>query len=286
MAVGKFAITVKPLPPINDSILVALAQLVDDAQTERRDPSHEQIGFCIAKAGLKQADPVAQGQSVGKAKRLRAVLSQALNEDFKAAQALTDILVSYIRSLGGFRPTSPNYVGADAIQNLQAAFETDGFALTNDGELSPKVLDSLSGAELTAALSGYVRRAQRGADDAALLTGTGKDLLEATAAHILVEVWTNNSPPHNFPTLLGQAFAAVGLQTSHDKPQPNEPPHAPFQRAMFDASCAVNRLRNKVGTGHGHPWLPTITPDDARSATQTMGIVAGMLLDALRQRKK
>ena len=274
-----------PLPPINDAILVALAQLVDDAQTGRRDPSHDQIAFCIQKAGLKHLDPLAQGQTVGKAKRLRAVLSQAFQEDFEAAQKLTDILVSHIRGLGGFRSTSQNYVGAEAIQNLQAAFAVEGFVLTSDGELTPKVLDSLSGAELTAALSAYVRRAQRGAGDAALLTGTGKDLLEATAAHVLLEVWNNSNPPHNFPTLLGQAFAAAGLKTSQDKQQPGEPPQHSLHRSMFAAACAVNCLRNRQGTGHGHPWLPTVTHEEARVAAQTMGIVAGMLLDALRQRK-
>jgi hypothetical protein len=277
---------VKPLPPINDAILVALAQLVDDAQTGRRDPSHEQIGFCIEKAGLKHADPLSQGQTVGKTKRLRAVFSQALNDDFSAAQKLTDILISHVRGLGGFRPTSPNYVGEDAIRNLQAAFETEGFVLTNDGELSPKVLDSLSGAELTVALSTYVRRAQRGADDAALLTGTGKDLLEATAAHVLVEVWSNNNPPHVFPALLGQAFVALGLKTSQDKAQAGEPAQHGMQRALFDAACAVNRLRNKEGTGHGRPWLPMVTSEEAQAAAQTMGIVSGMLLNALRERKK
>jgi len=277
---------VKPLPPINDAILVALAQLVDDAQTGRRDPSHDQIGFCVEKAGLKHVDPLSQGQTVGKTKRLRAVFSQALNDDLKAAQKLTDILISHIRGLGGFRPTSQNYVGADAIHNLQAAFEAEGFVLTNEGELSPKVLDSLSGAELTLALGTYVRRAQRGADDAALLTGTGKDLLEATAAHVLVEVWNNSNPPHNFPTLLGQAFAALGLKTSQDKPQQGEPVQHCVHRAMFDAACAVNRLRNKDGTGHGHPWMPTLTSEEAKSAAQIMGIVAGMLIDVLRQRKK
>lgn len=101
----------KALPPINDAILIALAQMVDDAQTGRRDPSHDQIGFCIEKAGLKVSDPIAQGQPVGKTKRLRAVFSQALNDDFRAAQRLTDILISQIRGLGGFRQTSPNFGG-------------------------------------------------------------------------------------------------------------------------------------------------------------------------------
>lgn len=276
----------KTPPPINDAILTALAQLVDDAQTGRRDPSHDQIAFCIEKAGLKSCDPAAQGQTLGKAKRVRAVLSHALNDNFKAAQNLTDILISQIRGLGGFRSPSPNYVGEHAVQNLQAAFDAEGFVLSADGELTPKVFDSLPGTELTEALQAYVRRARRGADDAALLTGTGKDLLEATAAHVLVEVWNKNDPPHAFHALLGQAFVAVNLKTSQDKPQSGESPQHALQRALFDAACAVNRLRNKQGTGHGHPWLPTVTTGEAQAASQTMGIVAGMLLDALKRRKK
>ena len=38
------------------------------------------------------------------------------------------------------------------------------------------------------ALSSYVERARKGGEDAALLTGTAKDLLEATAAYVLTEI--------------------------------------------------------------------------------------------------
>jgi hypothetical protein len=60
--------------------------------------------------------------------------------------------------------------------------------------------------KLTQALESYVRRAQRGSEDAAMLTGSGKDLLEAAAAHVLVEI----------TTLLGQALISLGLKTSQD----------------------------------------------------------------------
>jgi hypothetical protein len=274
-----------PFPPLNDAILMGLAQLVDDAQSTRRDPSHEQIGFCIEKAGLRNLDPQTLGQQVGKAKRVRAVLSQAMEIDFESAQKLTTVLISHIRGLGGFRITSPNYVGDDPLRNLQAAFITEGFVLADNGELSPQVLENLSGAALTDALAAYTRRAQKGADDAALVTGTGKDLVEATAAHVLIEVWNSPNPPHNFPTLLGQAFAALSLRTSANNEDQSESPQQSLQRALFDAACAVNRLRNKQGTGHGRPWLPTVSDEEARTAVQTMGIVAEMLLAALRQRK-
>jgi hypothetical protein len=149
----------------------------------------------------------------------------------------------------------------------------------------PQVLDSLSGASLTEALKLYVRRAQRGAEDAALLAGTGKDLLEATAAHVFLEISGTPNPHTNFPTLLGQAFIAVGFKTSQDPPQQGESPQLRMQRALFDAACAVNTLRNKQGTGHGRPWLPTVTESEARAAIYTMGIVADMLLTGLVSKK-
>jgi hypothetical protein len=57
----------KPKAPVNDSILFALARLIDDAQSERRDPSHSDIDFQINQAKLTAGDPKAQGLTVGKA---------------------------------------------------------------------------------------------------------------------------------------------------------------------------------------------------------------------------
>ena len=86
------------------------------------------------------------------------------------------------------------------------AFGTEGFVLHGDGVLSPRVLDGLSGNDLTAALDGYVRRAKKGVADAALLTGTSKDLLEATAAHILM---TRFGQTPDEQQLLDAAWASV-----------------------------------------------------------------------------
>jgi hypothetical protein len=185
-----------------------------------------------------------------------------------------------VRGCGGFRPASQNYVGAEAIENAIAAFRTEGFVLTSDGELQPVVLESLSGAALTAALEAYVRRAKLGADDAALLTGTGKDLLEATAAHILVERYGSYSKSANFEGLLGQAYVAMGLATPRHSVQAGEAPQCKIERAMFDLACSINALRNKAGTGHGRPWLPSVTDTEARAAIQFMGTIAEWMLHA------
>jgi hypothetical protein len=43
----------------------------------------------------------------------------------------------------------------------------------------------------------------------------------------------------------------------------------------------VNTLRNKQGTGHGRPFLPTVTSAEARTAVEGMGLVAERLLSLL-----
>ncbi|MCZ7591041.1 MAG: abortive infection family protein [Kiritimatiellae bacterium] len=272
-------------PPLNDAIAFAVARLVDDAQTDRRDPSHSDILFCITQWKLTPGDPNSQGQTVGKLKRVRAVLGWAIEHSHENGRGFVGQLLAMVRTHGGFRADSPNHVGQDAIANLREVMASEGFILTSDGELRPAVLDALEGTELTEALAGYVRRAQKGAEDAALVVGTGKDILEAIAAYVLRECWNNANPPHNFSAALGQAFVALDLKTPADAAANGEPPQHRLQRALYEAACAVNTLRNKQGTGHGRPWLPTVTAEEARHATQVMGVVGDLLLRALRKKK-
>ena len=275
-----------PLPPLNDNIVFALARVVDDGQEEvKRDPSHSDIEFCLTKWKLTAGDPKAQGQIVGKAKRVRGALSWAIENNFEGGRGFVDQLTAMVRSCGGFRAGSPNYVGEDAISDFRGALAVEGFVLSSDGELRPEVLDTLNGVELTKALEAYVRRAQKGSEDAALLAGTGKDLLEATASHVLRELWPNTNPPNNFPALLGMAFVALGLKTPQDKAGNGETPQHRLQRALYEAGCAINTLRNKEGTGHGRPWSPSMTPEEARHAVQVMGTIAELLLRTLKHKK-
>ncbi len=140
------------------------------------------------------------------------------------------------------------------------------------------MLDTLTGQKLTEALKAYVRRARRGVLDVALVTGTGKDLVEAVASHVLVQRFGNYPENVNFPMLVGQAFAALGL-CAVKKPSPTA--QEQMDLALFELACAVNRLRNRQGTGHGRPFLPTVTQSQSRAAVQSMGLVAARLLDAL-----
>jgi len=266
--------------PLTDAIIFALARLVDDAQSETRVPSHSDLDFQISKAGLSQGDPKAQGQLVGKAKRVRGVLSWALENNVASGQKLVSSLLAFLQSHGGFRQESPNYCGSEPIANVISTFKAEGCMLTPDGRLLPQVLDNLSGAALTDALMLYVKRAKQGAEDAALLTGTSKDLVEATAAHILQS--RNGSYPAgaNFETLLGMAFVAVGLSTPQHPVVSGEPAQAKAERGMFNLAIGINTMRNKHGIGHGRPWLPNVTDVEARAAIQFMGTIAEWLLHA------
>ena len=264
--------------PLNDTILIAVSQLVDDSQSERRDPSHSDLRFAFERHGLLQGDPAAQGQSVGKARRVRSTLSWALEHAPDAGAQFVGAFIALIRGYGGFRGSSPNYVGSNAYQNAAVAFAAEGYELSSDGDLRPRLLDSLTGLELPDALDAYVRRAKRGAFDAALVTGTGKDLLEAVAAHGLQQRYGAYSTTSNFPTLLGQVFFALGLATPQDPVIPSEAPQRRIERTLYELACGINQLRNKAGTGHGRPWVATVTEAEARMVTEHMGIIAERLL--------
>jgi hypothetical protein len=273
------------LPPLSEAVSVAVAQLFADDPVNRRDPdakprdpSHHALTECFQRANLAGADIKA-----GKEKRVRAVLSWALDHDMDSGRRLVQILIATAKGSGGFRADSPNYVGAEAERNARTVFLSEGWLLTSDGGLEPAVVgEDLVGPDVTAALAGYVRRAARGTEDDALVIGTSKDLVEATAAHVLVERWGSYPTDVSFETLLGQAFVAVGLSVPNNPESATEPARKKLERALFQAALGINKLRNKAGSGHGRPFLPEVGAVEARLAVKTMGCVAELLLDALR----
>ena len=263
--------------PLTDAVIAALARLMDDRQSVRQ-PSHSEIEDQFRRADLIHADPNRQGKPIGKSKRVRGILQWAIENDIEKGEKLVFLLVAQIRGVGGFRDGSANYVGAEAIQDLRDSFASEGFNLAESGELIPVILEAIEGQALTEALKAYVRRARRGVLDAALVTGTGKDLVEAVAAHVLVHRYGSYPERDNFPTLLGQAFVAVGFCAMK---KPNPTAQEQLDLALYELACAVNRLRNREGTGHGRPFLPSVTQSQARTAVQCMGLVAARLLESI-----
>lgn len=270
---------------LNDAIIQSVARLVDDAgEATPREPSHSDLETVLRRADLLQGDPHQDpAVRVGKQKRVRSSLSWAIDNNRAAGSAAVAGLVAMVRGCGGFRPASKNYCGEDAILTCVAAFEGEPVELTQDGQLRPRNLGSLAGRALTSALLSYVDRARQGHEDSVLVVGTGKDLLEAVAAHVLTERYGSYSEQANFPTLLGQAFYAVGLDAQRPNPELAGLAGARVATsvALYELGCAVNRFRNKAGSGHGRPFVPELSAAEVAALTEAVGLIAGRLLDEL-----
>lgn len=268
--------------PITDSIIIAIAKLVDDAQVVSRQPTHNDLEVQFIRAGLITADPKNQGLAVGKAKRVTAVLNWAIEYDQKSGSKLISLLLSQIKAVGGFRESSPNFVGSEQIQNAMDAFKSEHYILSESGDVSAVILDTLSGKNLTVALLSYANRAKKGVEDAALLSGTGKDLLEATAKHVIYSKFGANIPVKtNFPTLFGQAYAALQMATPHSSKAANEPAIKDYERALFELALSINRVRNREGTGHGRLCITSLSQNESLSIIQSVGLISEYMLNKL-----
>ncbi|MCP6682298.1 abortive infection family protein [Bacillus nakamurai] len=268
--------------PLSDEIAVAIAQVVNDATpVPTRKPSHADIESLVYRYKLVDGDPNLNGFSYGKAKRVNAILIWAIEYDLDAGEAFISALLSLIKGLGGFRQESPNYVGEEAIQNLKSSFEGEGISLASDGVIMPLVLDNFSDKEIEKFLQSYIRRAKKGASDAALLAGTGKDLLEAVAAHVITRI-LGDYPQKNFPTLLGLAFHLLELSTPKTEGKSFQTKR--FEISLYELGCTINNMRNKQGTGHGRPFLPTISEAEAKAAIEGMGMISEFLLSKLKNK--
>lgn len=272
-----------PTFSLNETIVQSVARMVDDVGATR-EPSHSDLENLFKRAGLGSVDPHLDpaAPKVGKQKRVRHVLQWAMDNDEGAGIQAVHNLIALVRGVGGFRSESTNFIGTDCIETCVEAFAGEPVELTMDGLLRPRSLAGLSGRHLTEALRSYVVRAQRGYDDSVLLAGTDKDLIEAVAAHVLAERY-GASPPDNFPTLLGQAFSALGLQAQRPSMEVGglKGARSALAVALYELGCAVNRLRNKAGSGHGRPFIPELPAAEVRAATEAAGLVAGRMLDAL-----
>lgn len=265
--------------PLSDPVVAAVADLF---HADRWQPSHDDLTIQFKRAGLSAGDPRNTYAMTGKRKRVRGVLLYALDHDEQGGQRLVASLVGLVKGAGGFRSASEFYVGEEAFSNVRDAFKAEGFELDPDGNLRPRLLENLNGDDLTEALFAYVRRARQGATDAALVTGTGKDLLEATARHVLVKS-ERDYAGLDFPGTLYQAFLAVGLTPSPGSVKATSDLSSNEREKLVDAlyvaGCAVNTLRNRQGVGHGHPFVTSVTEEESRAAVEVMGTISEFLLN-------
>ena len=267
-----------PNPQLTSTIAGVLDQLVDS----NRKPSHDELTRVFQRVGVASADPMKGADRVGKVKRVRAVASWCVTNDAVAGWRLVMELVSAVRAEGGFEPGAPAFVGPEVLSNLRRALGSVGYTVDNGGELLPQLLENVPEVEQNAVLAQYAARLRRGAIDSPLVTGTGKDLLEAAARHVLVQRGGTYDERMGFPGTLLAAYTVLGLSTP---PAPlvqgqglDPDPVGQMQQAVFVLAVAVNRLRNAQGTGHGRPYPPSVTPRQAELATQAIALATELLL--------
>ncbi len=80
--------------PLTDATIIAISKLIDDAQVESREPTHYDLETQIKKAHLFDADPKSQGQTFGKAKRIRAILNWAIENETQKGSILISLILS------------------------------------------------------------------------------------------------------------------------------------------------------------------------------------------------
>lgn len=272
--------------------LIELGAVIGDFFEGGKGPSHDQLDRAFARAQLGAGDPAPGGQQVdgvplGKQKRIRAVFVYATDHDPKNGISLAQHIVAALRADGSFSSGLNTYAGTELVSRLQGAFDRLGYTLDSTGAIRPKVIDNLTGTALTDALQAYVDRINLNPDDVPLQLGSGKDLDEAVARHVLeqrIGSYPSTGRGSNFPFTLTQAFTVLG----YDVPQKVElhsDPHRAVQQALFLLAIAANRLRNDAGTGHGRPSGPQntapLSPSEARIVARATALVAGAMLDRL-----
>lgn len=272
--------------------LVELGAVLGDFFEDGKGPSHDQLDQAFARTGLSSGDPAPgghtrEGAPLGKTKRIRQVFVHATDQDPAAGLKLMQQIVSLLRANGAFTPALDEYAGAPKISRLRDAVGHLGFTLDSSGALRPTVIDNLTGTQLTQALHSYVDRINLNPDDAPLQIGTGKELDEATARHVLEQrtgSYPTGGPAGSFPVTLAAAFTTLGLEVP-PQVQLHSDPHRQVQQCLFLLGVAVNRLRNDAGTGHGRPGQPRktqpLTPAEARLVARATALIAGALLDEL-----
>ncbi|MFN5540370.1 MAG: abortive infection family protein [Candidatus Melainabacteria bacterium] len=265
--------------PLEEEIIYSLSELFNDRG--QKQPSHAEIKNVIERGGLSYPET-----SEGKSKKIQTVLFQAYeNERYKEGGNISLSLCKLLKAKGGFIKETKNYVGDDPIASFRSILRQYNFILSSDGYITPVALEGLEGRELTEVLLKYAKRAQKGIEDAALVVGTGKDLIEATAKHVLVELGNSYSEHKNFEFLLAQCFMALGMKTSEDKSDANERKTHEIERHLFSLALSINRLRNKEGIGHGRPFISELVEDESKIVIELVGVITEKILLQLKKQK-
>ena len=222
-------------------------------------PSRGGLDAIFGKLAINSPETDRQGSSISKVTRLRRAFDQADARGEQAVVNLVKELIEEMRFKGVFSSTDEQT--QELVSALRASLVQAGARLTDEGRLEPLTL----GPAIEAGGRETVNRLQSRLRDPLLdpgaILGTSKDLLEATAKHLLKE----HSPEvraGDMPGVVGQAMRAAGLSTIPGEiDSTNAKAVAALRQQVIKTAEAVTSTRNTGGDGHGHLEPTDVSPE-------------------------
>lgn len=221
-------------------------------------PTHAGLDDIFRRRGIEAPRYPASGEEVAKTRRLRDAFDQAAERSENTVKWLINDVVDEMRFQNLF--AHPGEERLELIENLRRELAAVGATLTPEGRIERGYL----GPEIFAGDRPTVDRLQaklRGSDlDPGAILGTAKDLLEATAKHLLRE-HAPDAQPADMPAVVTQAMRAAGLSPrAPEIDGPGGSSVAEIRQQVVKTAGIVAHYRNRGGDGHGHVELTDLSP--------------------------
>lgn len=249
-------------------------------------PSHSSLDSVFARVGCADADPApaakrehdraANRMSVNKEQRLNAVFAAALRRG--KGRELTEAVLEQLR-------LTATDLAAPDVMPLKRALNRCGFSLTADGYLELASLATVTSHADRPAIEDQLARLRRAQDDAGLMLGTSKEMLESAAKYVLEELGFPPPAAADFPQLLYLARERLAIRP--EDIAATGPQTAAVKKVLGAAATIaeqVNYLRNREGTGHGRTLPSGVSEEVAHLVVREACSVAELMFAALDRR--
>ena len=244
-------------------------------------PSHGGLDGIFSKLAIDAPKRDSQGVDVNKVKRLREAFVQADSHGESAAARLVSEIVAEMRFKGVFSSTDDQT--QELVGGLRTSLARAGALLREDGRLESLALGPAIEAGGRQTIDRLQQRLRDPQLDPGAILGTSKDLLEATAKHLLKE----HNPAvvaGDMPGVVGQAMRAAGLTTKPSEiDSTNAKAVAALRQQVIRTAEAVTKTRNTGGDGHGHLEPTDVSPELANYIRHLTLAAVTYLLDEVKR---
>lgn len=257
--------------PVNGEVVAALCAFVKGGA----GPSHSSLTSAFLAAGLTDLTPYVPGslQNANKVDRITEA-GRAVWRQTSGGRRLVEELLSLYRVNGIF--ADPHFDMEKSA--LRSALRQQGWALSEEGRLEALGEIHLEVGDRQA-LNDQLNRLRRNTEDAALLLGTAKELLESVGKFVLEE--GNRLPDRrmDFPEVMVESMKQLGVMPVQvDSSTEGGKQIRKVYQAVRTIIEAINELRNDYGTGHGRTLPTGVSVEAARFMIRQATLVAELLL--------